>query len=421
MSFSRCIDRGPIFVAVCGTSGIGKTTLVKNLIEKHGDCFSYPKSYTTREGREGDDFYEYVSDEKIRELYDKAQLVNLDFIYGNYYGVSTSSLNSIFSSKKIAIKEIHPNNLCKFERLEVTFIKVQLTLNDVLNEHPANCFVQREGRSAEKFDDEMFDISLNLSGLSKSESVSCFLNRLTCFLANIEYVANSKIDNKNKLGYDKLAPEFNDDKRVTTENFHRASIPFWEKLIEQVSDMSLEVGYGNGWLFSKFPLQNKRVIGVDISRYMSPSYLHSSFVCSARHMPFSSSSFSFVCGSLIDPFLYEEFFLELDRIVKPGGTVAFTYPSIEWVSSFPNRPADELTEFLMSKGEMVEVFSLCIDRSDLLGFTKNTFLEIVHYENFSLGEEALSIAPAVLSAAEKLKVPPGNLNIVTGVILRKAS
>ena len=43
------------FVAIGGKSGVGKTSLVKNLITFYPNTFRRPISYTTRKRRDGED------------------------------------------------------------------------------------------------------------------------------------------------------------------------------------------------------------------------------------------------------------------------------------------------------------------------------------------------------------------------------
>lgn len=73
------------FVAIGGKSGVGKTSLVKNLITFYPNTFRRSISYTTRKRRDGEDKSEYIfiSEDEMKALHKQGKLANLDLNYGN--------------------------------------------------------------------------------------------------------------------------------------------------------------------------------------------------------------------------------------------------------------------------------------------------------------------------------------------------
>ena len=99
------------FVAVGGRSGVGKTTLVNQLLKMYPMRFKRPLSYTTREKRMGENENEYcfVSHSKMLTLYKQGKLANIDFNYNNFYAMDLPMLmKDMQIGNRMLIKEIHP-------------------------------------------------------------------------------------------------------------------------------------------------------------------------------------------------------------------------------------------------------------------------------------------------------------------------
>lgn len=77
---------------ITGPSGVGKTSIIKNVLEKFDD-FTFSVSYTTRPKRKGEkegiDYY-FVSDEKFKELVKAGELLEWAEVHGYMYGTSSS-------------------------------------------------------------------------------------------------------------------------------------------------------------------------------------------------------------------------------------------------------------------------------------------------------------------------------------------
>lgn len=99
-----------IIIAITGPSGVGKTTLSNNLIEK--SSFVTPRHTTTRNERLDDIplFYRYLSHDEFKNkanneefLYWSGDNEIIDKKYGNYYGVLTSDYEVVSTNDKIIV------------------------------------------------------------------------------------------------------------------------------------------------------------------------------------------------------------------------------------------------------------------------------------------------------------------------------
>ncbi len=77
---------------ITGPSGVGKTSIIKNVLEKF-DNFTFSVSYTTRPKRkdekEGVDYY-FISEDRFKELVKAGELLEWAEVHGYLYGTSAS-------------------------------------------------------------------------------------------------------------------------------------------------------------------------------------------------------------------------------------------------------------------------------------------------------------------------------------------
>lgn len=108
------------FILIFGKSGAGKTSLINGLITLYPLIYCRPISYTTRKKRinESNDEYQFISKDDLISLFNKGTILNLDLVYGNYYGIDKKDLINKLNDGKIVIKEIHPSN---FDKIRAAF------------------------------------------------------------------------------------------------------------------------------------------------------------------------------------------------------------------------------------------------------------------------------------------------------------
>lgn len=91
-------------------SGSGKTTILKPILERMKEKFSFSISATTRPAREGEkdevDYY-FITPEKMREHIENGDFLEWEEVYpGKYYGTFKSELDRIWKQGKYVIFDI---------------------------------------------------------------------------------------------------------------------------------------------------------------------------------------------------------------------------------------------------------------------------------------------------------------------------
>lgn len=428
-SILSCIKDPTPFLLIGGISGIGKTTLIDFLLSTYPDYFEQPLSYTSRPRRDESERYIFVTKEEILELNDRGELINLDFVHGDYYGIKKDTITEIQSKNKIPIKEIHPKNFFKFKKAE--FNSISLILE---NKHLSNKsipFGSRASRVEEDFDMESFqdyDIKLNISNLTTAMIAEIFIRRVYSFKFHRSlYPHPNEIDILNKSGYNQIAGEFDDNKRVTTKNFHDVTIEYWNRLFEGYKSKQqfkiLEIGCGNGWLFDTVKsYTNSLRFGLDISENMYSNKYETILISSARNIPVESCFFDLVVGSLIDPFLNVEVFNEVERILKPKGLFVFTAPSNEWANNLSSRKAANQTTFVTQQKNEISVFSFCNIMDILPTILFNSNLELIDSKSLFIPKEyQFKVSEAIIDSANNAKKNIYTLPIVNAIKLIKTS
>ena len=105
-------------IIICGPSGVGKTTVISDILEKNQD-FELSISYTTRKMRnlEKDGVeYRFVSLKKFDEMKKNKEFVETEFIFNNYYGTKKhDELKNIIFNVDLAgmknLKKIYPESI----------------------------------------------------------------------------------------------------------------------------------------------------------------------------------------------------------------------------------------------------------------------------------------------------------------------
>ena len=95
-------------IIITGPSGVGKGTVVKELLDRNKDIW-LSISTTTRNPRigekDGENYY-FISDEKFKDMIDKKEFLEWAQFAGNYYGTPLSTVNEKIEKGFIVLLEI---------------------------------------------------------------------------------------------------------------------------------------------------------------------------------------------------------------------------------------------------------------------------------------------------------------------------
>ena len=96
--------------AFVGCAGVGKNTIIRELIKQYPDKYGIFPTLTTRKMREGEkegDPYHFVTREQFEKLLEEGEIYEYQQIHdGSYYGGSKQVLKKHLESGKILIKDI---------------------------------------------------------------------------------------------------------------------------------------------------------------------------------------------------------------------------------------------------------------------------------------------------------------------------
>jgi len=101
-------EKGQIFV-ITAPSGTGKTTIIKNILEKDVRGIGYSISHTTRKPRKGESHglhYYFVDRENFEKMIEAHEFVEWAVVYDQLYGTSISSINREVSSGKDLLMDV---------------------------------------------------------------------------------------------------------------------------------------------------------------------------------------------------------------------------------------------------------------------------------------------------------------------------
>ncbi|MBQ8068582.1 MAG: guanylate kinase [Solobacterium sp.] len=103
------MKKNGLLIVISGPSGVGKGTVIKEVMKDSELNLSYSVSMTTREKREGEQEgvnYYYVSREQFEKTRDEGGLLEWTEFVGNYYGTPLSEIERLRSEGKNALLEI---------------------------------------------------------------------------------------------------------------------------------------------------------------------------------------------------------------------------------------------------------------------------------------------------------------------------
>lgn len=396
------------FIAVVGKSGVGKTTLINELIKNYPGEYKRAKSYTTRPRREDDKGeYDFVTDRDLKRMLADGDIRYIDCAFGYMYAMD----KDVFSENEFHyIKEIHPSNIDNIKK-NCKHVIVATVLSDEIAS-------ESRGRVDEyNYNDFVSDIIFYYNRHQPLEdSARDFHRKIRAVKLQKDLLipSTNEIDKINKIGYNTIAGEFTDHLRVTTANFHETSAQFFIDNLKALSgrEKVLEIGSGNGWLSS---LYGRSIPSIDISDKMGCGI--SKITASASLISEMSNQYDVIFASLCDPFLYPVAIAEMVRILKTNGKIIISCPSYEWMCL--SRNGRKKTKFVTMSGYEVEVYSFIYSQQEIENIGKILGYRILKYDSFPIGDSQNVISSAILQPCKTAGIDYKSFNIVDCYILTK--
>lgn len=363
-------------IMIAGPSGVGKTTLITELLRSWPQNYRRPRSFTTRPRRtgEGIDEYSFVNHREMALKRHTGELLNIDTAYGELYGIAKASVHDAKEAGVCLIKEIHPKNQSALRRIVPEAISVMVLPDPEQGIQAADRIdrVELDQRYYQNLSLHAFDIVLrfypdiNIKELAEDAHIA-----INAYLRNRNrFPRPSSIDRTNERGYQRLAGHFTTEKRPTTADFHVLSYDFFRAAIVSTPEAAkvLEIGPGQGWLREHFLWPPVDYVAVDIAPSML-AFLRQDRVLSmpstVRALPFKSCRFDRVFCSLADGYLYPTALVEIRRVLRPGGSLFLSGPSLDWAEGVRRSNNKHRTTFAITPGCRASVFSFAFTVPEL--------------------------------------------------------
>lgn len=328
----------PGLILIGGMHGAGKTSLVEAITQE--DNYVRIPALSTRAKRSLDDNeYESRTKSELEAMMAGGQLLNLDEVNGEYYAASRTDVDRLHDDGTVGVKEIHPDNFHKFEAY------CGATLPVVLVNKP---FVTRGGRVISPEDARFTNpfmatalgkVALDVTDFRTIESAAQHVQLAHALerAYRSRYPDPRDIDVDNQNTYSALAPVFVDELRITTRDFHEASVETFDRIVGSMPAGSrvLEIGTGSNWLRQSVDLSHLDVTHQESSQGMYDVHGngHDRIWSPIRKLPMKSGELDYVVGSLVDGMMYPQALLEMQRVLTEGGRMVLSYPSREWAET----------------------------------------------------------------------------------------
>ena len=118
-------SRGILYI-ISAPSGAGKTSLVRALTEQE-PSIQASVSFTTRKKRAGErdgEHYNFISKEQFEEMLGNGDFLEHANVFGNYYGTSCSSVETLLSAGQDVILEIDWQGAVQVRKLQPECISI---------------------------------------------------------------------------------------------------------------------------------------------------------------------------------------------------------------------------------------------------------------------------------------------------------
>ncbi|KAH7831965.1 putative guanylate kinase [Monocercomonoides exilis] len=125
-------------IVIAGPSGVGKSTVIRRMMEICPNTFAFCVSHASREPRAGEIdgiSYHFITKEKFEELVSHDAFVEHACVHGNFYGTSKMALEKVASEGKISILDIDIQGCQQIKRqsdfINPIFVRMKISLEEL--------------------------------------------------------------------------------------------------------------------------------------------------------------------------------------------------------------------------------------------------------------------------------------------------